>query len=73
MLHALQKFVTEVKRPRILKSDRSPETLGDCTTFNSFCRRFHIQRKYWKTGRHEGNRDESENCELKKVEVRYVP
>ena len=66
MLYALQKFVAEVGRPRILKSGRAPETLGDHTPFNSFCRKFHIQCKYWETGRHEGNRAESAIRELKR-------
>ena len=66
MLYALQKFVAEVGRPRVLKSDRAPETLGDHTPFNEFCRKFHILRKYWETGRHEGNQAESAIRELKR-------
>ena len=56
ILYALQKFVQDVGRPRVLKSDRAPETMGDHTAFNQFCPKLHILRKYWETGRHEGNR-----------------
>jgi len=66
MLYALQQFVAEVGRPRLLKSDRAPETLGDHTPFNTFCRKFDISRKYWEAGRHEGNRAESAIRELKR-------
>ena len=44
MLYALQKFVQDVERPRVLKSDRAPEILGDHTPFNQFCLKFHILR-----------------------------
>ena len=57
MLYALQKFVQEDGRHRVLKSDRP---------FNAFCTKFHIQRKYWETGRHEGNQAESAIRELKR-------
>ena len=47
LLNALQKCVQEVGRPRVLKSDRATEIMGDHTPFNKFFLKFHIQPKYW--------------------------